>query len=122
MKKLRVLIVDDEEKDIEYAASMLRKKGHEVMTAGDGQQGVLMAEQEQPDLILMDVVMPVVNGFQATRQLSRNIATSNIPVIMLSCKDEEADKLWAIQQGAKGYLTKHVDKRDLFSTIEKIMN
>jgi len=121
MRNLRVLIVDDEKADVEHTAEFLRQKGHTVMFAGNGEEGIRMAESELPDLILMDVVMPVVNGFQATRQLSKSEVASRIPVIVISCKDEETDKLWAMQQGAKAYLTKKVDKDTLFNAIETVM-
>ena len=121
MKNLRVLIVDTVKDDGEHTASFLRQQGHTVMFAENGEEGVQMAERELPDLILMDVVMPVVNGFQATRQLSKSEVASRIPVIVISCKDEETDKLWAMQQGAKAYLTKQVDKASLFDAIETVM-
>lgn len=121
MKNLRILIVDDVEADIEYAAAILRQQGHTILTANNGEQGVTMAAQEMPDLILMDVVMPEVNGFQATRQLTKNAATRDIPVIVVSCKDQETDKLWAMKQGARAYLTKQLNKAALFDTIETVM-
>lgn len=121
MKSLLVLVIDDEEADMELAAGMLRQQGHTVLTARNGVEGMKIAEQEHPDLILMDVVMPEINGFQATRQLSRNEATRDIPVIMVSCKDEEMDRIWAMKQGARAYLTKQLNKASLFNAIATVM-
>lgn len=76
-----------------------------------------MARTERPDLILMDVVMPGMNGFQATRELSKDPLTSTIPVIMVSTKDQETDKAWAIRQGARDYVIKPFSKTDLLDKI-----
>ena len=122
MKNLRVLIVDDSREDIEKVASMLQEMGHEVLTAPDGVRGVEVAVNEQPDLVLMDVVMPEINGFQATRELHTNEATSEIPVIIVSHKDEEIDKVWAMKQGARGYLTKGFDKKSLSKIIASTLS
>lgn len=121
MKNLRVLIVDDVVADIEATAALLRKEGHEVMSTTDGNKGVKIAEIEQPDVILMDLVMPEVNGFQATRELSRNAATRHIPVIVVSRKDEEIDRVWARKQGARHYLTKGFGKEELFAAIAAVL-
>jgi twitching motility two-component system response regulator PilH len=121
MKKLRVLIVDDVIADIEATATMLRTAGHEVMSTTDSNKGMKIAEIEQPDVILMDLVMPGVNGFQATRELGRNSATSHIPVIVISRKDEEIDRVWAQKQGARHYLTKGFDKTELLAALEAVV-
>ena len=80
-----------------------------------------MAKAELPDLVLMDVVMPGVNGFQATRQITKNHATSHIPVIIVTTKDQETDRIWGARQGAKGYVTKPVDEDTLIETINKFL-
>jgi twitching motility two-component system response regulator PilH len=121
MRKLKVLVVDDSPEDVKRASTMLQKAGHEVLTATNGIAGVALAEKEQPDLILMDVVMPELNGFQATRQLSKGASTSNIPVIVVSGKDQETDKAWAMRQGAKAYLTKLLEQKALFDAIDRVM-
>lgn len=120
-KKLRVLVVDDFRDDAEHVALLLRKAGHDVLTADNGEQGIAMARRERPDLILMDVVMPGMNGFQATRQLCRDEQTSAIPIIMISGKDQETDRVWGLRQGARAYLTKRVDRQNLISTIGEVM-
>ncbi len=100
----------------------LARMGHQVLTAATGSDGVSMASDEQPDLIFMDVVMPGINGFQATRQITRNNATSHIPVIIVSSKDQDADKVWGERQGACGYLTKPVDDRTLMKTVNGVLD
>ncbi len=117
----RILIVDDSTTQLSGISKMLSKKGHEVITAEDGVQGVEKATSEMPDLILMDVVMPNLNGFQATRQITKNPATKHIPVIMLTGKDAETDKVWAERQGASDYLTKPPDESDLLSKIDAFL-
>jgi twitching motility two-component system response regulator PilH len=121
MRKLRVLVVDDSPEDVKRAATLLKNAGHDVLTAINGAQGIAMAEAEQPDLILMDVVMPELNGFQATRQLSKGAHTSKIPIIVVSGKDQETDKAWAARQGAKAYLTKGLEQKTLLEAIERVM-
>ena len=121
MKKLRVMIVDDVVTDIDSVAAMLRGAGHEVLSTNDGAKCVKIAEIEQPDVILMDLVMPEVNGFQATRELTRNEATSRIPVIVVSRKDEEIDRVWARKQGARHYLTKGFTRTELLAALEDVM-
>jgi twitching motility two-component system response regulator PilH len=93
-----------------------------VLTAEDGAKGVEVATQELPDLILMDVVMPKLNGFQATRRISRNANTSHIPIIMVTTKGEETDKIWGQRQGAKGYVTKPVDEEELIGNINDLLS
>jgi twitching motility two-component system response regulator PilH len=114
----RVLIVDDSPTETYKMSSILSKHGYEVLTAENGEDGVSVAKQQLPDVVLMDIVMPGLNGFQATRQLSRDSTTSHIPVIIVTTKDQETDRLWGERQGAKGYLTKPVDGKVLVQAIE----
>ena len=99
----------------------LARQGHQVLTAATGNDGVEMASVEQPDVILMDVVMPGLNGFQATRQLKKEPTTAHIPVVIVTTKDQETDKIWGMRQGAKDYLTKPVDESNLINTIQAIL-
>lgn len=117
----RVLIVDDSPTETYAFASILRENGHEVLTAENGTDGVAMARQEQPDVVLMDIVMPGLNGFQATRQLSKGNDTSHIPVIIVTTKDQETDRVWGARQGAKGYLIKPIDESLLLATIDHVL-
>jgi twitching motility two-component system response regulator PilH len=117
----RVLIVDDSPTETYKMSSILSKHGYEVLTAESGEDGVSVAKQQLPDVVLMDIVMPGLNGFQATRQLSRDSATRHIPVIIVTTKDQETDRVWGERQGAKGYLTKPVDGKLLVQTIEDVL-
>jgi twitching motility two-component system response regulator PilH len=117
----RVLIVDDSPSQLLGLQRIVEKLGHSVVTAEDGAAGVEAARRELPDLILMDVVMPNLNGFQATRQISKDPATSHIPVILVTTKDQETDKVWGIRQGAKAYVTKPVNEGQLVQTIKEIL-
>ncbi len=112
-----VLIIDDSPTDVHVVSSMLEKYGFSISSAADAQSGINLAKKELPDLILMDVVMPGMNGFQATRSLSRDPATSSIPVIILSTKNMETDRVWGLRQGAKDYLVKPPNEKTL---VEKI--
>ena len=116
----KVLIVDDSPTETYKLTSMLEKNGHTVITAGNGEDGVAMAKAELPHLVLMDIVMPGLNGFQATRQLSKAPETANIPVIIVTTKDQETDRVWGMRQGAKAYLTKPIDEKELLSTIAQV--
>jgi len=113
----RILVVDDSPAETHQFVSALAKHGHQVLTAASGNDGIDIASAEQPDVILMDVVMPGINGFQATRQLTRGQSTQHIPVIIVSTKGLPADRVWGERQGAAGYLTKPVDDRTLIRAV-----
>lgn len=117
----RILIVDDSPTQSLNLKKLLSKQGHEVLTAADGAISIEIATQEQPDLILMDVVMPKLNGFQATRQLTKNASTKHIPVVLVTTKNQETDEIWGKRIGAKGYITKPVDEDLLMQTIHQLL-
>ena len=116
----RVLVVDDSPTERFFLTDLLRKNGYDVTTAENGEQGVVMAKADRPDLILMDVVMPGLNGFQATRQISRDPATQGVPVIMCTTKDQETDRVWGMRQGATDYVTKPVVVDELLAKIRAL--
>lgn len=118
----RILIVDDSPTEVKKISSLLEKHHHEVLSADNGADGVAKARAEKPDLVLMDVVMPGLNGFQATRQLTRSPETQDIPVIIVTTKDQETDRVWGTRQGAKGYLVKPVEESQLISTINDLLS
>ncbi len=117
----KILIVDDSPSQVHLLKQIVEKLGHTAMTAEDGSEGVAIAEEQQPDLILMDIVMPNLNGFQATRTINRNSQTSHIPVVLVTTKDQQTDKLWGLRQGAKAYLTKPIGERELMETIGQLL-
>jgi twitching motility two-component system response regulator PilH len=98
----------------------LAKKGFQVVTAESGEDAIVKAKAELPDLILMDVVMPGMNGYQATRQITRDDATKHIPVIMCTSKGADTDKIWGMRQGANDYLVKPVDAAQLLAKIAQL--
>ena len=117
----RILIVDDSPTQLIGIQRIVEKLGHQTLTAEDGAAGVALAKAELPDLILMDVVMPNLNGFQATRQLSREGSTRDIPVILVTTKDQDTDRMWGMRQGARAYLTKPFSESDLSDVIGRLL-
>ena len=113
----RILIVDDSPTQLIGIQRIVEKLGHQTLTAEDGAAGVALAKAELPDLILMDVVMPNLNGFQATRQLSREGSTRDIPVVLVTTKDQDTDRVWGMRQGAKAYITKPFSESELAELI-----
>ena len=118
----RILIVDDSPSQLLGIQRIVEKLGHESLTAEDGAAGVEVAKRELPDMVLMDVVMPNLNGFQATRTLSREATTRHIPVILVTTKDQDTDRMWGLRQGAKAYLTKPFSEDELAEVIERIFS
>ena len=118
----KILIVDDSPSQLLGIQRIVEKLGHESITAEDGAAGVEVAKRELPDMVLMDVVMPNLNGFQATRTLSREATTKHIPVILVTTKDQDTDRMWGLRQGAKAYLTKPFSEDELAEVIERIFS
>ena len=115
----RILVVDDSLTDIHLLKSCLLNDGYEVEVAKSGEEGIRVAKLCKPDLILMDVVMPGINGFQATRELSKAPETSHIPIIIVTTKDQQTDRVWATRQGAKDFIVKPVKKDMLLSSVRQ---
>lgn len=113
----KILVVDDSPTDRQHLSDMLSKKGFKVTTADSAEDAMAKLKQSRPDLVLMDVVMPGQNGFQATRALSKDESTKNIPVILCSSKGQETDKVWGLRQGARDYVVKPVNPADLLAKI-----
>ena len=117
----KILIVDDSPTELYQLGRMLEKYGHTILTSDNGADGVALCQEEQPDAVLMDIIMPGLNGFQATRQLSNGSRTSHIPVIIVTTKDQETDRVWGMRQGAKNYLTKPIKENLLLETLDKVL-
>lgn len=115
-----VLIVDDSPTDTAAYNDMLTRNGHTVLHAGDGNSAITIAKEQKPDIILMDVVMPELNGYQATRRLSQDKDTAHIPVVMISSKTGETDKVWGLRQGAKAYICKPTSEAELVGIIDSM--
>lgn len=116
-----VLVVDDSPTETMIFRKTLLKAGFRVETADNGQAGVEAAQRILPDLILMDVIMPILNGFQATRMLQKDEATARIPVIMVTTKDQLTDRAWGLRQGATDYLVKPVNTEELIQRIRTVL-
>ena len=117
----RILIIDDSPTDVHIYKKLLGKSGHTAVIASNAEDGIDAARRERPDLILMDIIMPGMNGFQATRRLSRDPDTAGIPVIIVSTKNMETDRVWGMRQGAKDYVTKPISDSELLSKIESFL-
>ena len=119
---LRVLIIDDSPTEVYKLTTILEKNGYSVEVAETGEEGLAMAKKNPPSLILMDVVMPGLNGFQATRQLSRAPETTGVPIVIVSTKDQATDKVWGMRQGARAYLVKPISETQLLNAVNEALS
>ena len=117
-----IVIVDDSPTEVHIMKTALEKHGFQTLSASDGNECLTLAREVKPDLIFMDVVMPGLNGFQATRTLSRDPITKSIPVVMVTTKDQESDRIWGMRQGAVDYLVKPVDASDLVAKANEVLH
>lgn len=113
----KILVVDDSPTERHFLGELLTEAGYQVITAESGEEGIAKAKSERPDLVLMDVVMPGLNGYQATRTLTRDEQTKNIPIIVCTTKGQETDKIWGLRQGAQDYLVKPINGEELLARI-----
>ena len=116
----RVLIADDSSTDLKNLEQIVSGAGYQVITAASGKEALAKAKTERPDAILLDVIMPDMNGFQACRAITSDADTRNIPVILVSSKGEKTDKLWGQEQGARGYVTKPFTSDDLLKELKAL--
>lgn len=116
----KILVVNDSPTERHVISELLVRSGYQVITAENGEEGVEKARREKPDLILMDVVMPGLNGYQATRTLTRDETTKHIPIIVCTSKGQETDRIWGLRQGALDYLVKPVKAVELLAKIAEI--
>ena len=115
-----VLVVDDSKTELMFMTDLLQKNGFSVRTAENADDAFRRLDEEVPDLILMDVVMPGQNGFQLTRSITRDPKYSGLPIIMCTSKNQETDRVWGMRQGARDYVTKPVDPRELLTKIKAL--
>jgi twitching motility two-component system response regulator PilH len=115
-----ILLVDDSRTELHFVSSLLIKRGYSVRTAENGTQALRQLEEQVPDLIMMDVVMPGQNGFQLTRTITRDPRYAGVPVIMCSSKNQETDKVWGLRQGACDYIVKPVNAEELSAKIQAL--
>ena len=114
----KILVVDDSKTELHHLSDVLGKRGYTVRTAENGEEAMRRLEEEKPDLILMDVVMPGRNGFQMTRAITRDPRFADVPVIMCTSKNQETDKVWGMRQGARDYIVKPVNADELIAKIK----
>ncbi|MDH3418415.1 MAG: response regulator [Gammaproteobacteria bacterium] len=117
-----VMIVDDSPTEVHVMKTALEKHGFETVAATNGSECLELAKRVLPDLILMDVVMPGVNGFQATRTLARDPITQGIPIVIISTKSQETDKIWGLRQGAVDFLVKPVSANALVAKAQEVLS
>jgi twitching motility two-component system response regulator PilH len=117
-----VLIVDDSPTEVHVIRTFLENNGFETDAANDGEEGLAKARHLQPDLVIMDIVMPGMNGYQATRELSKDPHTANIPVLMVTTKGNETDRIWGLRQGAIDYLVKPVSEQQLVEKVRAVLS
>ncbi len=114
----KILVVDDSKTELHHLSDLLGKKGYSVRTAENGEEAMRRLEEDKPQLILMDVVMPGQNGFQLTRAITRDPRFADVPVIMCTSKNQETDKVWGMRQGARDYIVKPVNTDELIAKIK----
>ncbi len=114
-----ILIVDDSRTAIAVLKKILAPTGYDILSAADGEEGIEMAKLHQPDLILMDIIMPGLNGFQATRILRKDTDTQDIPIVIISGNEQATEKFWGLRVGANGFLAKPVDRAELFHLLRE---
>ena len=115
----KILIVDDLPTEVQLMQAAIAKLGHSTIVATDGEQALEMARRENPDLVLLDVVLPRMDGFQVCRKIKKDAQISKIPVILVSSKTQESDKLWGLKQGASAYICKPFSPQELADTVSK---
>ena len=117
----RILLIEDSPTDAAVLTQLLERNGHQVLTSGNAEDGIEVCRRELPDLVLMDVILPGMNGFQATRALSRDAATGNIPVVIVSTKSMDTDRAWGLRQGARDYIVKPPNAEALVARINELV-
>lgn len=117
----RILLIEDSPTESAVMTQLLERNGHQVLTSGSAEDGIEACRRERPDLVLMDVVLPGMNGFQATRALSRDAETKTIPVLIVSTKGMDTDRAWGLRQGAKDYIVKPPREDELISRINELL-
>jgi len=118
MATTRIMVVDDSPTDLAFIGAMLKRNGFDVILANGGEAAIKRATSQQPHVILMDLVMPGVNGFQATRIIAHAEATKHIPIIICTSKNQETDRIWGMRQGAKAYVSKPVVEGEILEKID----
>lgn len=120
-KMSKILVVDDVPSELEMIGRILKKAGMEVVVATNGEEAIARIQETAPDLVILDVVMPRMNGFEVIRELRGDRKTSKLPVVFCSQKNTEIDKTWGMDLGADAYITKPVDPQQLVNIVERLL-
>ena len=116
-----ILIIDDSPTDVRVFSTMLERAGHRVDSVNNAEDGIERVRSTRPDLVIMDVIMPGMNGFQATRTLTRDPETAGVPIVIITTKSMETDRVWGMRQGAKAFITKPVNEKELLACIDELL-
>ena len=116
-----ILIIDDSPTDVRVFTTLLERAGHQVVAVNSAEEGIERARADLPGLVIMDVIMPGMNGFQATRTLSRDPITAGVPIVMITTKSMETDRVWGLRQGARAFITKPVNEKELLTCINDLL-
>ena len=122
MSRYSILVVDDSPTDRHFLSELLLTHGYQVTAVYNGEAALAQIKKNPPHLVIMDVVMPGQNGFQATREISRNPATQALPIIICSSKNQETDRIWGMRQGARDFMVKPVDQTALLQKIAALLS
>ena len=121
MSKAKILVVDDDPSSLELMEAILVPNGYEIITANDGSKAVAIMVEKKPDLILLDIMMPGLDGYSTLAKIKENKTISKIPVVMLTAMGFQLNKELALRFGAAGYITKPVDLAELLKTISRLL-
>jgi len=116
-----ILIIDDSPTDVRVFTTLLERAGHQVAAVSSAEEGIERAKADLPNLVIMDVIMPGMNGFQATRTLTRDPITAKVPIVMITTKSMETDRVWGLRQGARAFITKPVNEKELLACINDLL-
>jgi twitching motility two-component system response regulator PilH len=116
-----ILIIDDSPTDVRVFTTLLERAGHQVVAVNSAEEGIERARADVPGLVIMDVIMPGMNGFQATRTLTRDPITAAVPIVMITTKSMETDRVWGLRQGARAFITKPVNEKELLTCINDLL-
>ena len=116
-----ILIIDDSPTDVRVFTTLLERAGHQVVAVSTAEEGIERVRTDMPGLVIMDVIMPGMNGFQATRTLTRDPKTQSVPIVMITTKSMETDRVWGLRQGAKAFITKPVNEKELLACINELL-
>ena len=117
----QILLIDDDTNLLQMVKLMLQRVGHEVQTASDGEKGIAMAADSQPDLAIIDVMMPGLSGYDVVRRMREDTRTARIPIVILTARSQPMDKHMALEAGANAFLSKPVTSQELIDRVDAVL-